>query len=103
VERCRAFLAETFPGLAGAPLVAARTCLYCDSWDGNFYVDHDPDRPGLVVAAGDSGHGFKFAPVLGEVIADVVERRPNRYATRFVWRERGASAAEDARYTGDDR
>lgn len=103
VARCRAFLAETFPGLAGAPLVAARTCLYCDAWDGNFYVDHDPDRPGLVVAAGDSGHGFKFAPVLGDVIADVVERRPNRYVSRFAWRERGESAAEDARFTGDDR
>jgi glycine/D-amino acid oxidase-like deaminating enzyme len=103
VERCRAFLGETFPGLASAPLVATRTCLYCDAWDGNFYVDHDPDRPGLVVAAGDSGHGFKFAPVLGEVIADVVERRPNRYAARFAWRERGEPAAEDARYTGGGR
>jgi glycine/D-amino acid oxidase-like deaminating enzyme len=103
VERCRAFLSETFPGLAGAPLVASRTCLYCDSWDGNFYVDHDPDRPGLVVAAGDSGHGFKFAPVLGELIADVLERRPNRYAARFAWRELGPLSAEDARYTGGSR
>ena len=101
VERCRAFLAESFPSLAGAPLLEARLCLYCDSWDGNFYVDHDPDRPGLVVAAGDSGHGFKFAPVLGEIVADAVERRPNRYGERFAWRERGDLSAEDARYTGD--
>ena len=33
---------------------------------------------GLFVAAGDSGHGFKFAPILGALIADVVEGRPNR-------------------------
>ncbi len=103
VERCRAFLGESLPGLADAPLVASRACLYCDSWDGNFYIDHDPDRHGLVVAAGDSGHGFKFAPVLGELIADVVARRPNRVAARFAWRERGPSAAEDARFTGGER
>ena len=39
-----------------APIVATRLCLYGDSWDGNFLIDRDPDRPGLVVAAGDSGH-----------------------------------------------
>jgi glycine/D-amino acid oxidase-like deaminating enzyme len=86
---CRAFLASTFPGLAGAPLVSSRTCLYCDAWDGNFYIDHVPDRPGLVVATGGSGHGFKFAPVLGGLVADVVERKPNIYSARFAWRQRG--------------
>ena len=100
VERCRAFLAGTFPALAAAPVVHTRLCLYCDSYDGSFFVDHDPERAGLVVAAGDSGHGFKFAPVLGGLIADVVERRPNRFAARFAWRARGELAAEDARHTG---
>jgi glycine/D-amino acid oxidase-like deaminating enzyme len=102
VERCREFLAGSFPELASAPLIEARLCLYCDSWDGNFLIDHDPDRPGLVVAAGDSGHGFKFAPVLGDIIADVVERRPNAAAERFRWRRRGELSAEDARFTGRD-
>jgi glycine/D-amino acid oxidase-like deaminating enzyme len=32
----------------------------------------------LIVAAGDSGHAFKFTPVMGEVIADVVERKAER-------------------------
>ena len=92
---CRAFLQTTFPGLAGAPLILSRTCLYCDAWDGNFYIDHVPDRPGLVVATGGSGHGFKFAPVLGEVIADVVERRPNPYSARFAWRPRGKEPVKE--------
>jgi glycine/D-amino acid oxidase-like deaminating enzyme len=96
-EKFREFLRGTFPRLAGAPLVGSRLCLYCDSWDGNFYIDHDPDRPGLVVAAGGSGHGFKFAPVLGAIIADVVERRANPFASRFAWRERGKLATEAAR------
>ena len=53
---------------------------------------------GLVVAAGDSGHGFKFAPVLGGLIADVLERKPNPYAARFAWRPRGELVTENARY-----
>jgi len=92
---CRAFLETTFPSLAKAPLASSRTCLYCDSWDGNFYIDHVPDLPGVAVAAGGSGHGFKFAPVLGEIIADVVERKPNLYSARFAWRKRGTEPVKE--------
>jgi glycine/D-amino acid oxidase-like deaminating enzyme len=88
-SRCRQFFRDTFPGLAQAPLIGSRFCLYCDTWDGNLWIDHDPERPGLVVAAGDSGHGFKFAPLLGSLIADIVERKPNPYAARSAWRSRG--------------
>jgi len=94
VERTRAFLADALPGLARAPLVARRTCLYCDTLDGDLWIDHDPQREGLVVAAGGSGHAFKFAPVLGALIADVAEHRPNRWAARFRWRAR----EEEVRY-----
>ncbi len=93
--RCRAFLEGTFPGLSKARLVDSRTCPYCDTWDGNFYIDHDPDRPGLVVATGGSGHAFKFAPVLGRIIADVVERKPNSYAGRFAWRARAKEPVKE--------
>ena len=94
----RAFLRETFPAMADASLIGSRLCLYCDSWDGDFYIDHDPERAGLLFAAGDSGHGFKFAPVLGRIVADVLERKPNDYAGRFGWRARGKLRAEGARY-----
>ena len=72
-KNLRAFLSETFPALADAPIVYTRICLYCDTHDGHFWIAPDPERPGLVVAAGDNGHGFKFAPVLGELMADAVE------------------------------
>jgi len=98
-ECCREFIGGTFPELVDAPLVATRLCLYCDTWDTNFWIDHDPDREGLVVAAGGSGHGFKFAPVLGRIIADVVDRVPNRFAERFAWREPGVECAEQARWS----
>lgn len=96
-ERFREFLRGTFPALADAPVLLSKTCLYCDTFDGNFWMGHDPARPGLVVAAGDSGHGFKFAPVMGGLIADVVEEKPNPFTTRFAWRERNAAATEGAR------
>jgi glycine/D-amino acid oxidase-like deaminating enzyme len=99
--RLREFLRDTFPGLADAPLIASRLCFYCDSWDGDFWIDRDPDRSGLVVAAGDSGHAFKFAPVLGTLIADVAEGKPNPYASRFAWRSRGPLRTEQARCGAD--
>ena len=95
----RKFLTESLPALKDAPIVSTRICMYCDSWDGDFYIDHHPEKPGLMVAAGGSGHGFKFAPVLGGIIADVLEKRPNPYAHRWRWRVRGESKFEAARST----
>lgn len=98
--RCREFFRETFPELAEAPLESTRSCLYCDTVDGDFWIDRDPGREGLIVAAGGSGHGFKFAPLLGEIVADVVERRPHPTAGRFAWRNPGAVRSEHARHDG---
>lgn len=97
VAHCREFLRTCLPGLAEAPIVKERLCLYCDTFDHAFWIDHHPDRPGLFVATGGSGHGFKFAPVLGEIIADVVERRPNPWAARFAWRDPGDAVFESCR------
>lgn len=95
--RFRAFLRDTFPALADAPLLGTRLCLYCDTFDGNFWLDHHPQRPGLFVAAGDSGHAFKFAPVLGELIANAVEQNAAATHKRFAWRARTAASGEGAR------
>jgi glycine/D-amino acid oxidase-like deaminating enzyme len=88
-KRFRTFLRGTFPDLAEAELVESRLCYYCDTWDGHFWIDRDPEHEGLFVAAGGSGHAFKFAPVLGTLIADAVEGKPNPYSDRFKWREPG--------------
>ncbi len=96
----RAFLAQRLPALAAARLVRTRLCLYCDSFDGDFFIDAHPERSGLVVAAGGSGHAFKFAPVLGGMIADAAEGRGAELRRRFAWRERGAARTEDARFQG---
>jgi glycine/D-amino acid oxidase-like deaminating enzyme len=92
-QRFRAFLRDAMPALADAPLSYQRLCLYCDTPDGDFLIDRDPERPDLVVATGGSGHAFKFAPMLGGIIADVVEDRENVHARRFAWRTPGQGAA----------
>jgi sarcosine oxidase / L-pipecolate oxidase len=87
VEETREFLRGSLPALADAPVVATRQCWYGDALDGDFLIDAHPTREGLFVVGGDSGHAFKFAPVMGGLIADVVERRENPWAERFRWRE----------------
>jgi glycine/D-amino acid oxidase-like deaminating enzyme len=95
----REFLASTFPALTDASIVYTRVCMYCDTHDGHFWIARDPEREGLVVAAGDSGHGFKFAPVLGEIIADAVEGKDNPLLNKFRWRPevRAGSGSDAAR------
>ncbi len=82
----REFLSTSLTALADAPIVYTRICMYCDTADGDFWIAPDPERAGLILAAGDSGHGFKFAPVLGEIIADAVEGRSNPLLQKFRWR-----------------
>ena len=93
----RAFLRETFPALADAPVHSNRVCLYCDTFDGAFWITHDEQFEGLVVAAGDSGHAFKFTPVLGEIIADVVEQKDNAWAAKYRARQPTAIGSDGAR------
>jgi glycine/D-amino acid oxidase-like deaminating enzyme len=98
----RRFLSRRLPALADARTVYTRLCLYCDTIDEHFWIGEEPDVSGLFVAAGGSGHGFKFAPVLGGLIADAVERIENPELTRFGWREFRVNAAgeEAARFHG---
>lgn len=82
----RAFLAGTFPALADAPLAATRLCVYGDTLDGHFWIAPHPTRPNVIVATGGSGHAFKFAPVLGALIADLALGIPHPLAAKFRWR-----------------
>ncbi len=101
--KLRTFLSWAFPALAQAPIVYTRVCMYCDTHDGNFWIARDRDREGLVIAAGDCGHGFKFAPVLGEIIADAVEEKSNPILEKFRWRPEISvgTGADVARFQGE--
>lgn len=103
VEALRAFLrsARHVPGLVDAPIVGTRLCVYGDMWDEQFLIARDPERAGLTVAAGGSGHAFKFAPALGGLIADATLGVPHPALERFAWRPlRAAAPGEAARHHG---
>jgi sarcosine oxidase len=70
VAALRAVLERFLPAAAG-PVLAAYTCLYTMSPDGHFLLGPLPGAPGCIVATGDSGHAFKFVPLLGELLADL--------------------------------
>ena len=52
-------------------VLAAKTCLYTLTPDGHFIIDRHPQFEQVLFGAGFSGHGFKFAPLVGEVLADL--------------------------------
>jgi sarcosine oxidase len=66
----RAAIAEHLPAANGR-LVEARTCLYTMTPDGDFIIDRLPGAPQIVIASPCSGHGFKFAPAIGDILADL--------------------------------
>jgi sarcosine oxidase len=73
-----AFLESAIPALHG-PVRDARVCLYTNTPDEHFIVDRHPADPRVVLVSACSGHGFKFAPALGEVAADLVADRAPRF------------------------
>ena len=66
----RPAVSKYIPAAAG-PLRLAKTCLYTMTPDRDFLIDRLPGAPNIVVASPCSGHGFKFAPVVGEILADL--------------------------------
>jgi len=59
-------------GLEGRLPDESVVCLYTDSQDYDFVIGERPDLPGMFVATGFSGHGFKFAPAVGEALAHLL-------------------------------
>ncbi len=96
----REFLRMAIPALASEPVVYSRRCCYTDTLDGHFWIDRHPDWRGLTVGTGGSGHGFKMAPVIGDIIADVTLGKQHRWSNRYKWRQLSTQnqTKEEARY-----
>lgn len=82
----RTFCQENMPDLLELELEYERLCWYTDSVDNSFLIAYVPGTEGLVVASGGSGHGFKFLPVLGQHVVDVIEGKDTEYTELFAWR-----------------
>jgi sarcosine oxidase len=85
----RGFLEAHLPAADGARNRAS-VCMYTLTPDRHFVIDLHPRHPNVAVAAGFSGHGFKFASVVGELLADLCDEGRTRLpiemfrATRFI-------------------
>ena len=74
----RDFAARYFPDAAG-PTMTLKSCMFINSPDNHFIIDLHPDYPQVSYATGFSGHGYKFASVIGEIMADLAERQQTRH------------------------
>jgi sarcosine oxidase len=67
-----------FPAGLG-PVMTLATCMFTNTPDKHFIIDLHPDYPQVSFASACSGHGFKFASVIGEIMADLAERGETRH------------------------
>jgi monomeric sarcosine oxidase len=85
-----AVAAKYMPKLAGSystarsRLLRSATCLYTMTPDDDFIVDHHPEFDNVVFAAGFSGHGFKFAPLIAVALADLVQQGKTTLPISFL-------------------
>jgi sarcosine oxidase len=79
----RGFVDRYFPDGSG-PTMALVTCLFENSPDEHFLIDTHPDCEDVVLAAGFSGHGFKFASVVGEILADLAVEGETAHEIGFL-------------------
>jgi sarcosine oxidase len=87
----RAFARRYFPDGAG-PTMMLKACLFTNSPDRHFILDRHPDHPEVAIAAGFSGHGYKFCSVIGEVMADLAQDGQTRHDIEFFRLKRFAAA-----------
>ena len=82
--------AELLPSLAGevpdafSRVTRTKTCFYTMTPDEHFVIDRHPQIGNLVFAAGFSGHGFKFAPAIGEALVDITLRGASSLPLEFL-------------------
>jgi sarcosine oxidase len=74
----RSFAERYFPDGCG-PTMNLQTCLFTNTEDNHFVIDLHPEYPQVALASPCSGHGFKFASVVGEIMADLAEKGMTRH------------------------
>jgi len=82
VEPIARALEEWLPG--AMTFREASACMYTLTPDEHFVVDRHPDHPKLILCGGFSGHGFKFAPVIGEIATDLALDGGSRHDINFL-------------------
>jgi sarcosine oxidase len=91
-ELLRGFAARYFPDGAGSTLML-KTCLFTNSPDSHFILDLHPSHAEVALAAGFSGHGYKFCSVVGEIMADLATDGQARHDIEFFRLKRFGSVS----------
>ena len=79
-EVCRRFI----PSLSDGEVVHTKVCLYDMTENSDFVLDRDPDHPEVVYGYGFSGHGFKFAPLIGTLLSELaLDMKPSFGLDKF--------------------
>ncbi|PYH39001.1 NAD(P)/FAD-dependent oxidoreductase [Aspergillus neoniger CBS 115656] len=95
----REALKELIPSFADRPFAETRVCWYTDTPNGDFIITYHPDHPGLFLATGGSGHGYKFLPVLGDRIVDALEGKLDP-ALQDLWK--WPAAVSESQFDGTE-
>jgi sarcosine oxidase len=75
----------------------AKPCMYTLTPDAHFVIDRHPNHPNVILCGGFSGHGFKFAPVVGEIGADLALDGGSRHQIDFLSLKRFRSLPKEVR------
>lgn len=103
IAAMREWLAGRLPGLAGGGWLDAKPCLYTLTPDEHFVLGRHPRHDTVSVAGGFSGHGFKFAPVVGEVLADLALTATTGHPIGLFAPDRFAPHGFDGEQSSPDR
>jgi sarcosine oxidase len=83
VEPIATAMEEWMPG-AASNFREAKPCMYSLTSDGNFVIDRHPKHANVILCGGFSGHGFKFAPIIGEIAAELALDGGSRHRIDFL-------------------
>ena len=100
-ELLREFAERYFPDGCGPPM-DLQTCMFTNTPDNHFVIDLHPEHPQVVLASPCSGHGFKFASVIGEVLADLAEKGMTSHDISLFRLDRLTKPGGDAASGGRD-
>lgn len=97
----RQLLAQILPDLKDRPLVKKSLCWFADTKDSDFIVDYVPETgDSVMLLSGDSGHGFKMFPIVGEWIKDVLQAKDGKQPVKR-WRWKDEKGANDGNWGSD--
>ncbi|XP_063811978.1 peroxisomal sarcosine oxidase isoform X1 [Pseudophryne corroboree] len=72
------FISEYLPGLHPEPAVIEQ-CMYTNTPDNNFILDHHPLYKNIIIGSGFSGHGFKLSPLVGKILSELALGKQHSY------------------------